>query len=168
MKLSRFGKKIATSSGIGQLMDDLGNALAGDQEMLMLGGGNPAHIPEVQARFRKNLEHLLAEPGGFERAIGNYDSPQGNKEFIEALAALFRQEFHWDIRPANIALTNGSQTAFFSLFNLFAGEFEDGARKKVLLPLTPEYIGYADVGLTEDFFLANRPEVEHLDDHLFK
>ena len=36
--------------------------------------------------------------------------------------------------------------AFFFLFNLFAGEREDGTRARVLLPLAPEYIGYADVG----------------------
>ncbi len=48
MKVSKFGRKIATQSGIGQLMDDLGLALAGSQDILMLGGGNPAHIPAVQ------------------------------------------------------------------------------------------------------------------------
>jgi valine--pyruvate aminotransferase len=43
------------------------------------------------------------------------------------------------------------------------GEFSDGgARKKILLPLTPEYIGYADVGLDEDIFVSYRPEIDHL------
>ena len=45
MNVSKFGKKIAVQSGIGQLMDDLGAALSGEREVLMLGGGNPAHIP---------------------------------------------------------------------------------------------------------------------------
>ncbi|MEJ2647410.1 MAG: hypothetical protein P8016_03240 [Sedimentisphaerales bacterium] len=48
MKVSTFGEKIATTSGIGRLMEDLGNALAINTNTLMLGGGNPAHIPEVQ------------------------------------------------------------------------------------------------------------------------
>jgi valine--pyruvate aminotransferase len=100
--------------------------------------------------------------------IGNYDTPQGAKAFIGALAELFRDEFSWDIGPENIALTNGSQNAFFSLFNLFAGKFENGRLKKLLLPLAPEYIGYSEVGLEPDFFHANRPEIELLDDRLFK
>ena len=136
--------------------------------MIMLGGGNPSHIPAVQARFRERMRKILETPGEFERMIGNYATPQGDKAFIEALAALLNREYGWNVHPANIALTNGSQTAFFFLFNLFAGEFEDGTRKKILLPLAPEYIGYDDVGLTEDFFVASRPEIEYLDAHTFK
>ena len=106
--------------------------------------------------------------GEFERAIGNYDPPSGNTEFIEAIASLLRAELGWDIQPKNIALTNGSQTAFFILFNIFAGAFEDGTDKKILLPLAPEYIGYCDVGLADDIFIANKPKIEHLDEHVFK
>jgi valine--pyruvate aminotransferase len=168
MNLSRFGKKITRGSGISQLMADLGRALSGHEEMLMLGGGNPAHIPQVQQRFRECMRRMLDQHGVFERAIGNYDGPQGNMAFIEALVALFQQEFGWDITPANIALTNGSQTAFFILFNIFGGTYEDGSRKKILLPLAPEYIGYADVGLEDDLFLANKPNIELLENRLFK
>ncbi len=167
-KLSKFAKKIATASGIGQLMDDLGDALAAGRDVLMLGGGNPAHIPEVQQFFRESMQKLLANGCEFERAIGDYDPSQGNKAFIEAVAALLAKEFGWDIKPKNIALTNGSQSAFFILFNIFAGEFEDGPDKKILLPLAPEYIGYCDVGLSADLFTANKPEIEHIDDCFFK
>ncbi len=167
MNLSKFGEKFTRGAGITQLMDDLGSALA-DGEMLMLGGGNPAHIPEVQAIFRKRMEAILAEPGAFESMIGNYDGSRGNAAFIEALAAMLRKTFGWEIGPRNIALTNGSQNAFFCLFNLFAGCMPDGSGKKILFPLTPEYIGYADAGLTDDFFTARRPSIELLDDGLFK
>ncbi len=122
-KLSRFAKKIATGSGIGQLMDDLSIAFAQGRDILMLGGGNPAHIPEVQRHFRESMQKLLANGHEFERAIGDYDPSQGNREFIEAITALLANEFGWDIHPKNIALTNGSQSAFFILFNIFAGEF---------------------------------------------
>jgi valine--pyruvate aminotransferase len=168
MKLSKFGKKIAATSGIGQLMDDLGMALAESRDVLMLGGGNPAHIPDVQRYFRDSMQELLLDHGKFERTIGNYDPPQGNKEFIEAVAALLRREFGWSVSANNIALTTGSQSAFFILFNIFAGDFDDGTRKKILFPLAPEYIGYCDVGLTKDLFTANRPEISHLDEHIFK
>ena len=168
MKYSSFGKRFAGDIGIGELMDDLGDAMVSDPAPLMLGGGNPAHIPEVQNIFRQRMEAILSKSGEFERVIGNYDTPQGAKAFIGALAELFRDEFSWDIGPENIALTNGSQNAFFSLFNLFAGKFENGRLKKLLLPLAPEYIGYSEVGLEPDFFNANRPEIELLDDRLFK
>ncbi|QHI70685.1 valine--pyruvate transaminase [Tichowtungia aerotolerans] len=167
MKLSKFGQKFTRGAGITQLMDDLGAAMAGG-DMLMLGGGNPAHIPEVQKIFRERMESILAESGAFESMIGNYDGSRGNAAFVDALAEMLRESFGWDIGPENIALTNGSQSAFFSLFNLFAGEMPDGSKKKILFPLTPEYIGYADAGLSDDFFAAKRPSIELLGDRLFK
>ena len=168
MKFSDFGKRFAGEIGIGELMDDLGDALVADPAPLMLGGGNPAHVPEVQAVLKKRMEDILSKDGEFERVIGNYDTPQGAKAFIGALAELFRDEFGWDIGPENIALTNGSQNAFFSLFNLFAGKFDGAIQKQILLPLAPEYIGYAEVGLEPDFFRSARPDIEILNDRLFK
>ena len=168
VNVSRFGKKIAQMSGISRLMDDLGDALAESRNILMLGGGNPAHIPRVQEHFRESMLKLLENGGEFERAIGNYGPPQGNKEFIKAISRLLANEFGWDIKSKNIALTNGSQSAFFILFNMFAGAFEGGANKKILFPLAPEYIGYCDVGLADDLFVAGKPEVEHIDEHIFK
>jgi valine--pyruvate aminotransferase len=50
MQFSRFGQKFCGGAGITRLMDDLGAALA-DSDMLMLGGGNPAHIPEVKTLY---------------------------------------------------------------------------------------------------------------------
>jgi len=167
MNLSKFGEKFTRKAGITELMDDLGAAMAGG-DMLMLGGGNPAHIPGVQQRFRQRMEEILDAPFGFESMIGNYDGSRGNAAFIDAMADMLRRAFGWDIGPENIALTNGSQNAFFCLFNLFAGDMPDGSKKKILFPLTPEYIGYADAGLTDDFFTAQRPAIEMLDDGLFK
>ncbi|MGE4488348.1 MAG: valine--pyruvate transaminase [Kiritimatiellales bacterium] len=167
MNFSNFGVRFTRKAGITQLMDDLGDALS-DGNMLMLGGGNPAHIPAVQARLRQRMEKMLLTPGVFEAAIGNYDGSRGNVAFIDALTGMLREAFGWRIGPENIAITNGSQNAFFYLFNLFAGEMPDGRRKKILFPLAPEYIGYADAGLTDDFFSAQRPAIELLDDGLFK
>ena len=56
MEHSDFGKRFAGEIGIGELMDDLGNALSADPAPLMLGGGNPSHVPEVQALFRQRME----------------------------------------------------------------------------------------------------------------
>lgn len=169
MKLSNFGNKFTGHSGILNLMDDLGTAMAtGSGDVLMLGGGNPGRVPAMEELFRTRMEQILANPGEFERMVGHYDPPEGNREFRIALAALLRRQFGWDISEANVALTNGSQSAFFMLFNMFAGASADGALRKVLLPLTPEYIGYADAGVSDDFFAAARPTIEHLDERLFK
>jgi len=167
MNLSKFGERYTRYSGILQLMDDLGDALSGQERMLMMGGGNPAQIPAAQATFRRLMQEILDSPGEFEGMVGNYSNPQGDMAFLDTLADFFRRECGWDVTGKNIALTNGSQTAFFTLFNLFAGEFSDGSRRKILFPLAPEYIGYEDVGLT-DFLVANKPEIEHLEGHTFK
>lgn len=168
MNVSKFGRKIAVQSGIGQLMDDLGAATSSEREVLMLGGGNPAHIPAVEQQFRRSMAAMLHDGGRLDRALGGYDPPQGNAEFVKAISSLLAQEFGWRIGPRNVAVTNGSQSAFFVLFNLFAGDFEDGTRRKVLFPLIPEYIGYADVGLRPDLFAARKPQIEHIDEHIFK
>ena len=168
IKPSKFGRQLGRGAGIVQLMDDLGEALAADESMLMLGGGNPGHIPEVQALFRRRMQQILAEPGEFERLIGNYDAPQGPPDFIEALSGLLRREMGWKIRPHNIAVTNGSQSASFMLFNLLAGATDEGTPRRVMLPVIPEYIGYADQGLEDGFFVSARPAIEHLDEQMFK
>jgi valine--pyruvate aminotransferase len=100
--------------------------------------------------------------------IGNYTTPQGDRSFLEAMANLLRGEYGWDVTWKNIAVVNGSQTAFFLLFNMFAGEAENGRRKKILFPIVPEYIGYADQGLAPDMFKGHAPRMELLGDHGFK
>ncbi|MFT6123560.1 MAG: valine--pyruvate aminotransferase [Oleiphilaceae bacterium] len=173
MKLSNFGEKFTSQAGITSLMDDLGNALASGAnssatEMIMMGGGNPAHIPEIQAVFKERLSGILNSKQDFQRLIGIYDPPQGNIDFVNAISKLLNDQYGWGLGPENIALTNGSQAAFFMLFNMFAGEFEDGSKKQIQLPLAPEYIGYADAGLNHNFFKANRPSIEYIDSHTFK
>ncbi|MCB0213567.1 MAG: valine--pyruvate transaminase, partial [Anaerolineae bacterium] len=125
-------------------------------------------IPAVESHFRQRMLAILENDDEFEQLTGRYGPPGGGIGFGRALATLLKDQFGWDIGPENIALTNGSQTAFFYLFNLFAGEFDDGSRKKILLPLAPEYIGYLDVGLVDDLFIASKPEFEFFDNHLFK
>ncbi len=169
MKYSEFGNKFLTDSGILRLMDDLGNAMAeGGKDMLMLGGGNPAHIPEIETLFRSRIEEIVNNKNEFECVVGNYDTPRGEKYFIHYLAEMLSENFGWKVGPENIALTNGSQTAFFYLFNMFAGVHKSGQQKKILLPLAPEYIGYSDVGLTDDFFTTFKPDISHLDNKMFK
>ena len=168
MRVSKFGRKLGSNTGITQLMDDLGQAMSVNRHMRMLGGGNPGQIPAIQSLFRGRMQAIMEDGDAFERMVGNYGPPEGDPRFVKALARLLEQEFGWPVGPENIAVTNGSQSASFMLFNLFAGEGEQGEPGNVLLPLAPEYIGYGDQGLSNDFFSAARPAIQHLDDHVFK
>src|SRR5699024_718228 len=127
MKFSKYGQQFTKTSAISQLMDDLGDALKSPTPVNMLGGGNPARIDKVnEAYFEvyKSLEQGGIDGGAIE-SVGNYSNPQGDAKFIDALVAFFNRHYDWNLTTENIVLTNGSQNAFFYLFNLFGGQFED-------------------------------------------
>lgn len=168
MHLSRFGQKFCSESGIVTLMDDLGDALRSNPDMLFMGGGNPAAIPAMEQAFQAALNNCLADERETHQLFGVYQSPQGDLELLDHLAGLLSAEFGWPITRENIALSNGSQSAFFMLFNMFAGVMPNGEGKKILFPLAPEYLGYSDQGLSEDFFKAQRPSIELIGEHFFK
>ena len=161
---SKFGQKFSQNSGILQLMDDLGNALASDKPVNMLGGGNPANIKAVNDVYQETLQNLIHD-GTALNSIGNYSTPQGDAGFIDSLVAFFNRHYDWGLTADNIALTNGSQNAFFYLFNLFSGKFSDNQDKKILLPLAPEYIGYADAHIDDKHFIAIEPIIEDTTHH---
>ena len=168
MNLSKFGEKFTRQSGINQLMQDLGKAANSNHpDLCMLGGGNPALIPEAQALFGQEMKTLI-DNNLFNRMIGLYDGPQGEQSFRQVLADYLNEQFNWSIGPQNISLTNGSQNSFFYLFNALAGEMPDGSFKKIMFPLSPEYVGYADSGLSEDMFVSHKPNIELLENRQFK
>ena len=168
MNLSKFGKKFTQTSAINQLMVDLGEAYSSHHpDLCMLGGGNPAFIPEAQTLFRKEMEELISNEL-FQSMVGIYDGPQGEKTFREVLSAYLNEKFNWSISPCNISLTNGSQNSFFYLFNALAGDMPDGSYKKVLFPLSPEYVGYTDLGLSNNMFTSQKPKIEYLENKQFK
>ena len=168
MNLSAFGKRLTGESGTRSLMDDLGAIATAGGDIVNLGGGNPSLIPAAENVFRARMQAFMQRTGAFERAVGKYDGPEGDREFARALARLLRREYGWEVSERNIALTNGSQSAFFALFNLLAGPDEDGRTRRVLLPLSPEYIGYADLGLSPGLFVSRRSTITELGDKLFK
>ena len=168
MQFSRFGTKLSGNAGIVQLMDDLGAALRTNPNMIFMGGGNPARIPAMEAAFAEALEKTLQDPQQAHQLLGVYQPPQGDQEVLDAIATMLISEYGWSLTRTNIALSNGSQSAFFVLFNMFAGEYESGVKKQIQFPLVPEYLGYSDLGIGEDFFIATRPSIELLDDGFFK
>lgn len=167
-KYSKFGEKFTKYSGITRLMDDLGKANhSDDKNIIMLGGGNPAIVPKAHEVFVNELKALVSG-NEVDQMLGFYDGPKGSESFIDVLVEMFNANYGWGLSDQNIAITNGSQSSFFSLFNLFAGEMTNGGSKKVLLPLAPEYIGYADQGLSDQMFVSVKPEIHELDNQTFK
>lgn len=168
MKLSRFGQRYTGRSGIVELMADLGTTLRDNPAMLMMGGGTPARIPEVEHIFREHLRAIVDDPELSHAMLGRYQGPHGDDEVRRMLAAMLQAEYGWPVTAANIVVTNGGQSAFSILANMLAGEDGDGCVRKVHFPLTPEYLGYSDIGLVENFFSASKPDIELLADNFFK
>lgn len=166
MSFSQFGDKFTQHSGISRLMEDMGAGLR-TPGTIMLGGGNPAQIPAMNDYFQQLLQQMHEE-GKLSEALCNYDGPRGKATLLASLAGLLSDELGWPITAQNIALTNGSQSAFFYLFNLYAGRRADGSKKRVLFPLAPEYLGYADAGLEEGLFVSAKPNIELLPEGQFK
>ncbi len=67
-------------------MDDLNDGLR-TPGAIMLGGGNPAAIPEMLDYFRLTTEEMLAD-GSLLAGMTNYDGPQGKDVFINTGIAI--------------------------------------------------------------------------------
>ena len=167
MKFSAFGERFINDTGIKDLVDDLGK-YAGKEGVCMLGGGNPALIPEVSEIWRKRMSELLENGESFQKMLGLYGTSIGSIRFFDALAELLNREYGWPLTGKNIAVINGSQTSCFLLYNMLSGAMPDGGRGKILLPLMPEYIGYADQTIDPDSFVSFRPGINEYESGMFK
>ena len=167
---TRFAGRILRPTGALELMSDLGEALRASQErqVHLLGGGNPARIPAVESVYRRRLGEIAADPAQLGRFLASYSDPAGDHEFRATVADALSARYGWTLSERNVALTGGSQAAFTFLFNLLAGECEDGTRRRILLPLAPEYIGYADVGFGDGQLVAQKAGIEELPGGFFK
>lgn len=169
MVWSRIGARLSGRSGILELMDDLGQALAdGTDTVAMMGGGNPAHVPAVEEAWRARLTQMMATPGEIEHALGDYDPPAGRTSFRQAVATYLQQQCGWPVTAEHVVVTAGSQTGCFLLFNLLAGTGEDGRLRRVGFPMVPEYIGYADQLAEPGVLTAWQPRVEATGEHRFR
>lgn len=162
---SRFARRFVRPTGALELMEDLGSAAPG---VHMLGGGNPARIPAMEAVYRRRLVEIAGDAAQFGRFVASYPAPGGDVHFRATVAGFLAARYGWPLTERNVVLTSGSQSAFFTLFNLLAGESTTGRPQRILLPLAPEYIGYTDLGLTDGMIVAQAAAIEELPDGLFK
>jgi valine--pyruvate aminotransferase len=167
-RLSSFGERFSGPTGIAELMTDLSSPPSDPSAPFsMLGGGNPAIVPEIDAAWREALRGIVDGPG-FSRLAGAYDSQIGSAGFREAVAGLFASRYGWKVDERNVGVVNGSQLAAFYLINMFSGPFPDGRRRKILLPIVPEYVGYADQGIDPECFAGRRPSIDLVGERSFK
>ncbi|MCU4674591.1 valine--pyruvate transaminase [Catenovulum sp. 2E275] len=166
-KLSQFGQQLTLDSGIFDLMADLGQALNVNPDLLFLGGGNPAKIEAFEQLIADYLHQIADDPKALNQLVGIYQSPQGSEILLDLLVEYFNQNYDWPISRKNIAITNGSQSAFFILINMLAGHHPD-AHKHFLFPVVPEYLGYSDQALGEGYFKGCKPQIELIGEREFK
>ncbi|MCX9458410.1 valine--pyruvate transaminase, partial [Vibrio cholerae] len=57
MHFSQFGEKFMRPAGVTQMMSDLEDGIY-SADTVMLGGGNPASIPEIEAYIAQQLATL--------------------------------------------------------------------------------------------------------------
>ena len=81
--LSTLGRRLAGESGTRSLMDDLGEVASAGGDIMNLGGGNPSLIPAAEKVFRAHMQAFMRRDGAFERAVGSYDGPAGDRELPE-------------------------------------------------------------------------------------
>ncbi|MCF0234637.1 MAG: aminotransferase class I/II-fold pyridoxal phosphate-dependent enzyme, partial [Thermoguttaceae bacterium] len=154
MNISLFGERFGCGCGVAELMQDVGELIARFPDALLLGIGNPAVIPELKDLYRRCAADFFARSTEFDRALACYDDPQGEPKFLKAFATLFRERFGLPITEANVTEASGTQQALFCLLNIIAGEMPDGSHRKILIPASPDYVGYADIGVDPSMFVA--------------
>ncbi len=173
MKLSRFGQKIASDASIVDLMEDLGDALNVNPGLLFLGGGNPAQVPEFESLVADHLSAIASDPEQLHKLIGVYQSPQGSEVFIDRLVDYINEQLGWSIGAKNVAITNGSQSAFFILINLLTGKahqenLEQEVSRTLVFPMMPEYLGYSDQSTEAGVFRSYPPQIVSTGEKRFK
>lgn len=169
MKLSKLGHKLTEDSAIVNLMEDLGTALNVNPDLLFLGGGNPAHIPEFENIAAAHLQNIASDPDQLHKLLGVYQSPQGMESFISLFVDYAKAQMQWPITTRNVALSNGSQSAFFIFINLLCGTDVLGVEKRqIVFPMMPEYLGYSDQACEEDVFRSVPPIINETGDKRFK
>lgn len=163
---SVWATRLRQNQGIRSLMEDLGQ-VTGHPDEVLFGGGNPAHIPEAEEIFAECFLSLAKDPS-LVALLGDYQAPIGNDRFRSLAAEYLSPHLDAKLTNDNIAFLNGSQNAYSYLLNIHSGKMTDGSFKKILLPIVPEYIGYADQSIEADAFLATKPEVIPTGNHRFR
>jgi valine--pyruvate aminotransferase len=168
MNYSAFGEKLGSNASVVDMMDNLSNALHCNSDITMLGGGNPAFIKEIGYLINKHILPEIAKDDTLYKIISNYSSPKGDSNTASLVANYLQEYCEWNVTSDSILFCNGSQSALFMIANLLSGRQKGKTYKKILLPFTPEYIGYEDLFVDGDCIQGNRPMITLLGENSFE
>jgi valine--pyruvate aminotransferase len=167
MRLTEYGQRISGETGVSKAMSEMTSTTGAIQPVARLGGGNPALIDAVTKIYTASVRELLNDPQQMATMLGEYDGPRGNADFVEAIKNYLNKHHNLGISEDNITITAGSQTGYFVLLNMLAGQSHDRMRR-LLFPLTPEYLGYNDVLIEPDALAFRRPLITKIGAHEFQ
>ncbi|THC54930.1 valine--pyruvate transaminase [Streptomyces sp. A1499] len=168
MRLSPIGTRMAGLSGLRSIMEDVAASTADTsaEEWLNLSIGNPAAIPAAGAMWREALTRALEED--FDAVCGRYGPSRGSAGLIEAVNAYFHRAYGWDLGPENVVVGPGSQMVCFAAAALFCGPGPDGAHRRLVLPMVPDYTGYQGLCMHEDGIVGVAPQIVEDGEHGFR
>ena len=168
-----FGRRMARRTGALELMEDLGDALAAAHgtPMHMLGGGNPARIPGGRGRLpaaaRRDRRRCRAV-----RPVRGELFRRRPATCISAGRSRQRRcgrEYGWPLDRAQRGADRRQPDRLLFPLQPVSPDRVGGTRAAaLLLPLAPEYIGYADLGLADGMLLAQPATIEELPGGFFK
>jgi valine--pyruvate aminotransferase len=166
---TKVGHAMRRMTGVRTIMKDIEAAMAqvGRAPMVNLSAGNPVILPEVRDMWRRHTQQLV-DGDLFGPVVCRYGATRGYEPFVEAVVDCFNRQSGWDIGPANVLVTPGSQQLYFMLANLFCGETTDGDSRRLVFPLVPDYAGYEGVLLDPTALSGHKPLIEKRGEHRFK
>lgn len=167
VKVSKYGQIVSATNGIPSIFADIEKArnLSPTNKLIDLSTGSPKEFPELTALWKKHAVELI-ESENFGDMVSRYIQINGSSKLIDAVVSLMKKQ-NLDITPQNVLIGAGCQMLVFYALNLFSGAF-DGATKKILFPLCPEYAGYAAMGIPEQLIVPNKANITFTAKHSFK
>ncbi len=100
--------------------------------------------------------------------MANYDGPRARTGSPRRWRPCSARSWAGTSPPAISPSPTAARTPSSICSTCWRANFADGRKKKVLFLLAPEYIGYADSALADDYFVAYKPTIEKLADGQFK
>lgn len=156
MAINQFDNLIQ-DSGMVKMMKDLIHTLKSPNSIVSnLSVGNPASLADVDNLWLRSLQKLM-DGNEIISLLTKYGSSRGYLPLLESIIKLFNDEYGTKLTIDNIAVGAGSQSIYFFLLNRFSGHSVDGYKKKILLPMLPEYIGYQSLLLDKNSIIGIQP-----------
>ncbi len=162
MHLSHEGMRLSHKSGLRTIMDDIAETLAkgaNAKDYINLSIGNPANIPEVNARWHSLVRRVSR--GDVPASVDSYGPSRGEDCLIQEVINTFGKHYGWSLKPENIVVGPGSQFLCYAAGVLFSGPNANGdGRRPTILPRLPDYTGYEGLGAPQQGLMGIAPDVQ--------